>query len=118
MDPTKLTEKIIKTLNVLEGISKQQDMSSYVTDLKRLDLEQLQSLVKDQLKLDAKVYFDLMRKIKEIEMKNLHHQKHDQEFVRLYSEFSLQKIIKNQNEISNQFELYLKAHLWDKNDET
>jgi len=118
LDPTKLTEKIIKTLNVLEGISKQQDMSSYVTDLKRLDLEQLQSLVKDQLKLDAKVYFDLMRKIKEIEMKNLHHQKHDQEFVRLYSEFSLQKIIKNQNEISNQFELYLKAHLWDKNDET
>lgn len=118
LDPQKLTEKIIKTLNVLEGISKQQDMSSYVTDIKRLDLEQLQSLVKDQLKLDAKVYFDLMRKIKEIEMKNLHHQKHDQEFVRLYSEFSLQKIIKNQYEISNQFELYLKAHLWDKNDET
>lgn len=118
LDPTKLTGKIIKTLNVLEGISKQQDMSSYVTDIKRLDLEQLQSLVKDQLKLDAKVYFDLMRKIKKIEMKNLHHQKHDQEFVRLYSEFSLQKIIKNQNEISNQFELYLKAHLWDKNDET
>lgn len=115
LNPEKLTEKIIKTVGVLNGIIKNQDMSGYVTDIKRLDLEQFQLFVKNDLKLNADVYFDLIKNLKIIEIKNLGNVDKDKEFLKLYSTFALQRFVKNHYEISDQFALYLKAHLWDEN---
>lgn len=115
LNPEKLTEKIIKTVGVLDGIIKNQDMSGYVTDITRLDLEQFQLFVKNNLKLNAEVYFELIIKIKVIEINYLASENKNKEFLKLYSTFALQRFVKNHFEISDQFELYLKAHLWDEN---
>ena len=115
LNPEKLTEKIIKTVRVLDGIIKNQDMSGYVTDITRLDLEQFQLFVKNNLKLNAEVYFELITKIKVIEINYLGSENKNKEFLKLYSTFALQRFVKNHFEISDQFELYLKAHLWDEN---
>ena len=80
IEPKKLEEKILKTVNVLEGISKNQDMSGFVTDIKRLDLDEFERLVQDKLSLNSRIYFELIKEIKAIETQNLGVERTKKEF--------------------------------------
>ena len=117
LNPEKLTEKVIKTVGVLHGVSINQDMSGFVTNIARLDLEQLQIFVREHLKLNAEVYFELIKRIKSIEISNLAVDGRSKEYIDLFSTFTLQRISKHHNEISDQFKLYLNAQLWDKDND-
>jgi hypothetical protein len=111
LEPKKLEEKILKTVNVLEGISKNQDMSGFVTDIKRLDLDEFERLVQDKFSLNSRIYFELIKEIKAIETQNLGFESTKKEFNQLYQSFSLQQFEKGYFEFSKQFELYLNVHL-------
>lgn len=117
IEPKKLEEKILKTVNVLEGISKNQDMSGFVTDIKRLDLDEFERLVQDKLSLNSRIYFELIKEIKAIETQNLGVERTKKEFNQLYQSFSLQQFEKDYFEFSKQFELYLNVHLQTDNED-
>jgi len=86
-------------------------MSGFVTDIKRLDLDMFEKLVQEKFKLNSRIYFELIKEIKDIEIQNLGVENTKKEFNRLYQSFALQKIEKGYFEISKQFELYLNVHL-------
>lgn len=110
LQPTRLEEKIIETLVPLDSISKNQNMSGFVTDIKRLDLGELEKIVQDKFELNSRIYFELIKAIQVIEIQNLGTEKRENTFNELYESFALQKFEKNYYEFSQQLELYLNVH--------
>lgn len=108
----KLHEKILETARILDGLQKNQDVSGFVVDVKRLDFELIKGMIKAKFKLEADEYFEFMEKIKQIEYENFGVNEKQKSLDRFYSNFALQKFKNNHYEISDQFELYLKGHLW------
>ena len=93
-------------------MQKNQDVSGFVVDVKRLDFGLIKGMIKVKFKLEADEYFEVMEKIKQIEYENFGVNEKQKSLDKFYSNFALQKFFKNHYEISDQFELYLKAHLW------